>query len=183
MLIIKIVLGYVFLLFFLRIINNRYDYGNLITVIVVVNSIYLYIIENMRIIDSTIVILIILVTNYLINKYIINSKILLINDGKFNFTNNTNYSFSKVLEFLKKNNINDISVVDKLYIKNNRFILEKKKDMIIIIRDGKINYRGLKEIKKSYIWLKKSLKDNNVLLENILLAFFKNNKTYFIKRN
>lgn len=181
--IVKIVFLYVFLLFFLRIINDKYYYGNLITAVIVINVTLLYILNLINIFFLVWCFFIIIPINYFINRYFVNSKVILIKDGKFNFNNSSKYSFLKVLDYLKERGFEDISKVDLLYVKNNKLFLENNKDFVILINNGKIIYKGLKKLNKSMWWLRNNLKNNNVRLENILLAFYKNNKTYFIKKN
>ena len=90
---------------------------------------------------------------------------------------------NKILEYLKEKDIEDISKVELLYLKHNKLFLEKKRDFVVIINNGKVVYKGLKKLNKSIWWLRDKLNNNNVRLDNILLAFYRNNKTYFIKRN
>lgn len=183
MLLIKLICVYLFLLFFLKIINDKYDYSNFITATVVVNTLLLYVYDLINAFLLLVTIFTIMISNYFVNKYFINSKIILVKDGKFNFDNKSKYSFLKVLEYLKEKDIEDISKVELLYLKHNKLFLEKKKDFVVIINNGKVVYKGLKKLNKSIWWLRDNLKNNNVRLDNILLAFYRNNKTYFIKRN
>ena len=183
MLLIKLICVYLFLLFFLKIINDKYDYSNFITATVVANALLLYVYDLINAFLLLVTIFAIMISNYFVNKYFINSKIILVKDGKFNFDNKSKYSFLKVLEYLKEKDIDDISKVELLYLKHNKLFLEKKKDFVVIINNGKVVYKGLKKLNKSIWWLRDNLKNNNVRLDNILLAFYRNNKTYFIKRN
>ena len=183
MLLIKLICVYLFLLFFLKLINDKYEYSNFITIIIIIDTFLLYVYDLVNIFLSLLTISAIISLNYLTNKYFINSKIILIKEGKFNFDNKSKYSFLKVLEYLKEKDIDDISKVELLYLKHNKLFLEKKKDFVVIINNGKVVYKGLKKLNKSIWWLRDNLKNNNVRLDNILLAFYRNNKTYFIKRN
>ena len=183
MLLIKLICVYLFLLFFLKLINDKYEYSNFITIIIIIDTFLLYVYDLVNHFLSLLTISAIISLNYLTNKYFINSKIILIKEGKFNFDNKSKYSFLKVLEYLKEKDIDDISKVELLYLKHNKLFLEKKKDFVVIINNGKVVYKGLKKLNKSIWWLRDNLKNNNVRLDNILLAFYRNNKTYFIKRN
>lgn len=101
MLLIKLICVYLFLLFFLKIINDKYDYSNFITATVVVNTLLLYVYDLINAFLLLVTIFAIMISNYFVNKYFINSKIILVKDGKFNFDNKSKYSFLKVLEYLK----------------------------------------------------------------------------------
>ena len=52
-----------------------------------------------------------------------------------------------------------------------------------LIVDGVVDEETLKNIKKNYIWLNEVLKSNNVKLEDVYYAFYRNNKTFIIKRD
>ncbi|MBR1376825.1 MAG: DUF421 domain-containing protein [Bacilli bacterium] len=52
-----------------------------------------------------------------------------------------------------------------------------------LIVDGVVDTETLKNIKKNDIWLNEMLKKNNVELENVYYAFYRNNSTFIIKKD
>ena len=60
---------------------------------------------------------------------------------------------------------------------------KKNKDYpLAIILDGKIEEEVLKEIEKDKEWLNLKLKEKNILLENIVYAFYQKKQLYIIEK-
>ena len=54
---------------------------------------------------------------------------------------------------------------------------------LAVILDGKIEEDTLKELSKTNAWLEKELTKQNLQLENIFYAFYKNKQLYIIEKN
>ena len=67
MLLIKLICVYLFLLFFLKIINDKYDYSNFITATVVVNTLLLYVYDLINAFLLLVTIFAIMISNYFVN--------------------------------------------------------------------------------------------------------------------
>lgn len=96
------------------------------------------------------------------------------------------YTLDDLLTQLREQGIKSIEEVDYAVLENNGelSVFQNTKDYPIpLIMDGVVDYGILKEIGKNKKWLEKLLKDNNVQLENIFYAFYRNNKTYMIKKD
>mgnify|MGYP000051876994 FL=1 len=52
-----------------------------------------------------------------------------------------------------------------------------------LILDGVIQYETLNDINKNKEWLMKILKSENVNLDKVFYAFYKNNKCFIIRKN
>ena len=52
-----------------------------------------------------------------------------------------------------------------------------------LIVDGEVDENTLKNIKKNYIWLNDLLKSKHLKLNDIYYAFYRDNKTYIIKKD
>ena len=127
--------------------------------------------------------------NFLYNKEltkkIIDDKVL-INRGIINFKEliNANYSYDGLLYNLRKRGINNPNQIDYCIKRGNELIIFKKNSIknypISLIIDGKIIKDNLFSINKSIEWLEKRISDNNLELNNINYAYFKNKEVYFI---
>jgi len=116
---------------------------------------------------------------------------LIICDGKVNYKEmvKQRYSLDDLLLSLREKEIRSIDEVEYAFLEPNGklsvfkyglFKLRKNYPMPIIV-DGKIQYKALEHIKQNYNWLINYL--NNIELEDIFYAFYKNKKLYIIKKS
>ncbi len=109
-----------------------------------------------------------------------------INRGIINFSEliKDNYSYDNLLMNLKKRGINNPSDVDYCIKKDNDLIIFKKNTVknypISIIIDGNILKDNLFSIKKNLEWLNHKLEENNLTLDKINYAYYKNKEVYFV---
>lgn len=149
--------------------------------------------KNLLIIYTLIISIIILVVYYLyiflydknINKKLNNDKIL-INRGLINFNEliKENMSYDNLLYELRKKGIKYPDLVDYCVKHNNEIIVFKKNSIknypISLIIDGKILKDNLFSIHKTIEWLDNKIDENNLDLNNINYAYFKDKDIYFI---
>jgi len=124
--------------------------------------------------------------NISINKKIENNSKIFINRGIINFHEliKENYSYDKLILNLKKQGIDNPSLVDYC-IKNRNDLVVFKKNSIVnypisLIVDGNILKDNLFSINKTVEWLNNKIFDNNLSLKDINYAYFKNKQVYFI---
>jgi len=122
-------------------------------------------------------------------RYIIDGKpIIIIKDGKLNFTemSKLRYSLDDLLTQLRLQGVKSIDKVKYAVLENNGnlSVFNDNSDYPLpLILDGVIDYNALKEIKKDYNWLINSLKKKNIEIDEVFYAFYTNNKTFIITRN
>lgn len=125
-----------------------------------------------------------LYNNY-INKKIENNKVF-INRGIINFREliNENYSYDRLILNLKKQGIDNPSLVDYCIKNKNELVIFRKNSLnnypISLIVDGNILKDNLFSINKTIEWLNNKIFDNNLSLKDINYAYFKNKQVYFI---
>lgn len=117
---------------------------------------------------------------------------IIINSGKINFNEmiKQRYNLEDLLTQLREKSIKSIEEVDYAILETSgklsvfrKKAKQKGEYPIPLILDGIINYDTLKQIKKNVSWLNDSLKKENVNLENVFYAFYRNNQLYIIKSN
>ena len=149
--------------------------------------------NNLTIINTILIALLVLICYYLfifLYDKKINSNIqednVLINRGLINFNNmiKEKISYNNLLYELKKKGINNPNTVDYCIKNKNDLIIFKKNSIknypISIIIDGNIIKDNLMSINKSLEWLDKKLEENNLELNNINYAYYKDKEIYFI---
>ena len=149
--------------------------------------------NNVNIINTFFVSLIVFVSYYLFvfiyNKNItsnLNKDSVLINRGLINFNNliKENITYNNLIYELKKKGIDNPSLVDYCIKKNNEFIIFRENGIknypISLIIDGNILKDNLFSIHKSIEWISKKIEDSNLELKDINYAYFKNKEIYFI---
>ena len=118
---------------------------------------------------------------------------LIISNGKINYHEmvKQRYTLDDLLISLRQKEIRDITEVEFAFLEpNGKLSIFKYKPFKIkstypmpIILDGKIDEDSLKNIKKDKIWLNNVMDNNDVMLEEVFYAFYKNKKIYFIKKS
>ena len=149
--------------------------------------------NNLNIIDTLIISLIILGSYYLFvflyDKSIakkISDDDILINRGIINFNTlvKEKISYNELLYELKKRGISDPSLVDYCIRKENNYLIFRKNSIknypISLIIDGNILKDNLFSIHKNIEWINQKIEENNLNLKNINYAYFKNKEVYFI---
>lgn len=112
----------------------------------------------------------------------------IINNGKVNFKTMTKlrYTLDDLLTQIREKDIKSLEDVKYAVLETDGQLSVFKDDYdypLPLIVDGKVDEDTLKNIKKNYIWLNDVLKQNNVKLENVFYAFYRDNKTYIIKKD
>ncbi|MDD2505599.1 MAG: DUF421 domain-containing protein [Bacilli bacterium] len=116
---------------------------------------------------------------------------LIINKGIINYKEmiKQRYTLDDLLVSLRQAEIKSIEEVEyaflestgKLSIFKYNILKTRGKFPLPLIVDGVIQKETLKNIKKSTLWLKIYLQKQNLLIEEIFYAFYKNKKVYIIK--
>ena len=189
------VLFYLVIIYISYYIFNKKDITILeIIILLFIFNICLYsMYNNLSIINTLFISLIIFISYYLyiflytkniLNK--VNEDIILINRGIINFNNliKENISYDNLIYELRKKGIKSPDLVDYCIKKNNEFIIFKNNSIknypISLIIDGKIIKDNLFSIHKSIEWINSKIEDNNLSLNNINYAYFKNKEIYFV---
>ena len=112
----------------------------------------------------------------------------IIKNGKLVFSEmaKIKYTLDDLLSQLREKGIESIEKVDYAVLENSGqlSVFPKLKDYPLpIIMDGVIDYKILKEIGKDKKWIDDLLDNNDIELSNIFYAFYRNNKTYIIRKN
>ena len=120
----------------------------------------------------------------------INKKIpkenILINRGIINFHEliKVGYSYYDLIYKLKKKGIDNPDEVDYCIKQNDDLIIFQKNSVknypISLIIDGNILKDNLFSLKKTIEWLEKKLDDNNLNINQVNYAYYKENQVYFI---
>lgn len=114
----------------------------------------------------------------------------MINRGVVNFKEmvRQRYNLDDLLTQLREQHIRTIEEVDYAVLESSgKLSVFKKNDNkfgdypLPLILDGMIQAETLTQIKKSENWIYKTLKEENVSLENVFYAFYKNKGLYIIK--
>jgi len=118
---------------------------------------------------------------------------LIICNGKINYHEmvKQRYSMDNLLLSLRQNSIKNLEEVEYAFLepngklsifKYNLFKMKSPYPMPIIV-DGTIQKKALEYIKKNMTWVKNMLDKNNLKVEDVFYAFYKNKKVYIIKKN
>lgn len=116
----------------------------------------------------------------------------IINKGKINFKEmvKQRYNVDDLLTQLREKEIKSIEEVDYAVLETSGklSVFTKNSDInsnypFPLILDGEVQMDTLKYINKNYDWLLDKLSKNDVLLNNVFYAFYKNDELYIIKRN
>ena len=114
----------------------------------------------------------------------------IINRGRINFKEmiKQRYNIDDLLTQLREKNIRSIEEVDYAVLETSGKLSVFKKDSKLfgeypmpLILDGEIDCDTLHQINKDEEWLENSLKKENVDLQEIFYAFYRNKKLFLIK--
>ena len=123
--------------------------------------------------------------NKQINKKIFKQNIL-INRGMINFHEliKVGYSYDELIYQLKKRGIDNPCNIDYCIKQGNELIIFQKNSVknypISLIIDGNLLKDNLFSLKKTNEWLEKKLEDNNLTIDQVNYAYYKENQIYFI---
>ncbi len=116
---------------------------------------------------------------------------IIINKGVINYQEmiKQRYTIDDLLLGLRQQNIKSIEEIEYAFLENNGKLSIFKYNFLglpgnfplPIIVDGEIQNTTLKNINKSYEWIKNTLDKENLKIEDIFYAFYKKNKLYIIK--
>ena len=186
------------IVYFLLIISLYHYYSqkritilNFLIMLFLINIYFILLYKDINIIIGLMITLIVLLIErlynylYFINKKEINKDKVLINRGNINFKNliDNKYSYDKLIYNLKRKGIYNTSDIDYCALYNNDLIIFKsniKNYPISLIVDGKIINDHLNSLKKDKKWLYDAVKNENLTIENISYAFYKDQKLYFL---
>lgn len=112
----------------------------------------------------------------------------IIKNGKVVFSKmaKIRYTLDDLLSQLREKGIKSIEDVDYAVLENSGTlsVFQNTKDYPMpIIVDGVIDYQILKEINKNKAWLYHILNKNNLKATDVFYAFYRNKKTYIIKKS
>ena len=112
----------------------------------------------------------------------------IINRGKVNFKEmlKQRYNLDDLLTQLREKSIRSIEEVDYAILETSGklSVFAKGHDKsypLPLIIDGKLDEETLIQINKDKKWLNKNLEENNVNIEDVFYAFYKNNNLFLIK--
>ncbi len=114
----------------------------------------------------------------------------IINRGKIDFQNmlKQRYNLDDLLTQLRDKGIRSIEEVDYAILETSGklSVFEKENNKVgdyplPVILDGKIQEDVLLQIRKTRDWLDQSLQDENVKVEDVFYAFYRNQKLFLIK--
>lgn len=118
---------------------------------------------------------------------------LIIKDGKLSFREmiKQRYSLDDLLLALRQKDIKSLKDVEYAILEKNgklsifKYENNKKRSgfPLPIIIDGEVDINSLKDINKDLSWLNKILLENNLSIDNVFYAFYKDNELYFIKKD
>lgn len=132
------------------------------------------------------------VKNDKIRKVVDGSPSVIINRGKVNFKEmlKQRYNLDDLLTQLRNQSVKSIEEVDYAILETSgKLSIFKKSDDILrdyplpLILDGVLDEETLLQIHKSKNWLDNELRRENVVIENIFYAFYKDNKLYIIEKD
>lgn len=114
----------------------------------------------------------------------------IINGGRINFKEmvKQRYNIDDLLTQLREKHIRSIEEVDYAVLETSgKLSVFKKEGKLFgeypmpLILDGEIDYDTLRQIKKKEKWLYETLQKEDVRLEDIFYAFYRNKKLFLIK--
>lgn len=194
---------YFFIIFVYRIMGKK-EVGQLSIVDLIVSILIAELIalsietEEKSILISVIPILVLVVVQIVLSyitlkndkiRNIIDGKpIIIIKNGKLNFTemSKLRYSLDDLLTQLRLQGVKSIDKVKYAVLENNGNLSVFKDDSdypLPLILDGVIDYNVLKEINKDYNWIINILKKKNIELNDVFYAFYTNGKTFIIDKS
>lgn len=128
-----------------------------------------------------------------LNKVLEGKPTIIIKDGQIVYKNliNQRYSLDDLLLELRKKSISSIEDVEYAFLETNGELsifkykpFKLSSDMPLpFIVEGNIQEEVLKHINKSEIWVKNILENNNIDLDNVFYAIYKNSHVYVIKKS
>lgn len=116
----------------------------------------------------------------------------IINRGRINFREmvKQRYNIDDLLTQLRDKRVRSIEEVDYAILETSGKLSVFEKDSKLfgeypmpLIMDGEISYDTLKQINKTKEWLENCLEKENVLLDDIFYAFYRNKKLFIIKNS
>ncbi len=118
-------------------------------------------------------------------KQVNNHKIVIVKDGRINFSEitKTKYSLYTLIGELQDRGINKIEDVKMAYIDNGKLIINKHIGPYTLVYNGKIDYQVLSDINKNPNWLLETLKLKDLNLNNIFYSFYIDDKIYVIQKD
>lgn len=128
--------------------------------------------------------------SFKIRNIIDGSASVIIKEGKINFKEmaRQRYNLDDLLTQVREQQIKSLEEIEYAVLETSgklsvfKYDDNKKKYPMPLILDGQIQKETLKDIKKSERWVIDILKEENVRLENVFYAFYKNQKTFIIKK-
>lgn len=202
-LILKTIFMYFFIIFVYRLMGKK-EVGQLSIVDLIVSiliaelialslagdnkSIFISVIPILVLVGVQIFISYITLKNDKIRNIIDGKPIVIIKNGKLNFTemSKLRYSLDDLLTQLRLQGVKSIDKVKYAVLENNGNLSVFNEDSdypLPLILDGIIDYDTLKEINKDYNWLINNLKKKNLEINDVFYAFYTNNKTFIITKN
>ena len=126
--------------------------------------------------------------NYNFRKVLDGKPIVIIKNGKFDFTemSKLKYSLDDILRELRLKGIKNIENVKYAILEKNgsMSIFSDNSDYPLpLILDGIIDNEALREIKKDYKWIISILKNKNIELNDVYYAFYVEGKTFVIRKS
>lgn len=126
------------------------------------------------------ILFIILISLIILKLKLIKKENLVLN-GKVIFKNfNKYYNFDNLINDLIKNNIYDIKLVEKAYLRNGNLKVITSKPHVVI-SNGEIDLDELKKINKNRFYIYNVLNENKLKIEEILYAIYLNHDLYIVK--
>lgn len=112
----------------------------------------------------------------------------IIKNGKVNFSAMTKlrYTLDDLITQLRGQGIKNLEEVDYAVLETSGdlSVFQNTKDYPMpIILDGEIQQHILKELNKDEFWLSRMLKKENVILNQVFYAFYRQNKLFIIKKD
>ena len=112
----------------------------------------------------------------------------IIKSGKLVFSEmaKLKYTLDDLLSQLREKGVENIEKVDYAVLENDGklSVFQNVKDYPFpLVMDGELDKKILKEIGKSESWFNNLLKENKINVEDIFYAFYRNKKTYIIKKS
>lgn len=151
-------------------------------------SIFVSIIPIIVLVVSEITLSYLTMKNEHIRNFIDGKPSVIIKKGKINFSamKKIRYSLDDLTSQLREQGIKSLDEVDYAILENsgNLSVFEKSSDYPLpLILDGMIDYDTLREIKKDQKWIYQMLDKQNLELEDIFYAFYRQNKMFVIKKD
>lgn len=152
------------------------------------NSILMSVVPIMVLVGVQIFMSYITLKNEKIRDIIDGKPIVIIKNGKLNFTemSKLRYSLDDLISQLRLQGVKSIDKVKYAVLENNGSLSVFQDDSdypLPLILDGIIDQDVLKEINKDYNWIKEILKKKKIELEQVFYAFYASNKVFIITKD